>query len=298
MDPLSVAAIAGLVYAGKTISERSVIPTTPQPHFGNNINTPLPGNIAPLYDSLSGAYILPPQSQKQKDAVPSFGVVSPTSGRNPAGQPVYNLYDRQDVSGKMNSVQPTQKQYVGPGLGVGANIPAFGGFQQLYRPMPNNVGGYKMNTLPGRSGPAVSMVKEPGGRPHPQDARNHGLPPRSPPTRPGTRSGSGREAHGNDRSPELLAHQETDQPLPHHQARRWPLLRRRVAVHLGRAGTGQSDPQQGRSQHCQNQRRGGARGPGGPVRGWLRDCAHQHSPRREPRAEGAGRQSRKNERSR
>lgn len=158
MDPLSVAAIAGLVYAGKKITDQP----NPQPFFGNNINTPTENNIRPLYDSLTGPYILPPQEQKRKDGVPSFGVISPTAGKNPYGQPVYNLYDRQDISGKMNNVQPSEKQYIGPGLGVGSEVPAFGGYQQLYRVMPNNVNGYKLTTLPGRTGPANPIVKMQG----------------------------------------------------------------------------------------------------------------------------------------
>lgn len=158
MDPVSVAAIAGLVYAGKRLSDPAP-PQQPMPFFGNNINTPTNNNEAPLYDSLTGPYVVPPQTQRQKEAVPSFGVVAPNAGRNPYGQPVYNLYDRQDVSGKMNSVQPNEKQYVGPGLGVGGSVPAFGGYQQLYRVMPNNVNGYKLTTLPGRTGPASAIVK-------------------------------------------------------------------------------------------------------------------------------------------
>ena len=67
-----------------------------------------------------------------------------------------------NIIGKnLNNVQPMEKRYVGPGLGIGAEIPAMGGYQQLFRVMPNNVGGYKLTTLPGRSGPALSHVQQP-----------------------------------------------------------------------------------------------------------------------------------------
>lgn len=175
MDPMSVVAIAGILYAGKVLSEKPET-STPQASTSNASGiTPInqqslqpdPGVSAyigdeqPSFDMMSGPYIATGTGFMQKEAVKSFADVSPTAGRNPHGQPVYNFSNRQDVSGKMNSVQPVEKQYVGPGLGIGGQIPAYGGFQQLYRVMPNNVNGYKLNTLPGRSGPAMSTVPQP-----------------------------------------------------------------------------------------------------------------------------------------
>ena len=61
----------------------------------------------------------------------------------------------------MNNLSPVEKQLVGPGLGVGAEVPAFGGHQQLFRVNPENVGAYRLTTLPGRSGPAHDIS---GGR--------------------------------------------------------------------------------------------------------------------------------------
>ena len=54
----------------------------------------------------------------------------------------------------MNNLSPVQKELVGPALGTGPDVPAYGGYQQLFRVKPNNVGAYKLTTLPGRSGPA------------------------------------------------------------------------------------------------------------------------------------------------
>jgi hypothetical protein len=54
------------------------------------------------------------------------------------------------VSGQMNNLSPMPKVQVGPGLGLDPNVAASGGFQQLYRVNPNNVGAYRLTTLPGR----------------------------------------------------------------------------------------------------------------------------------------------------
>jgi hypothetical protein len=67
------------------------------------------------------------------------------------------MYD----TGRMNNLSPIEKQMVGPGLGVGAETPASGGYQQLFRVNPINVGEYRLTTLPGRSGPAADTT---GGR--------------------------------------------------------------------------------------------------------------------------------------
>ena len=174
MDPLSVIAITGLVYAGKVLCEKKESFTPIQQTIPGQQeifeDTPVQqGN----YDIAMNHYLSQdslaqeinrntnPNLLEPKHEMGSFAEVTPTSGRNPHGQPVYNLYDRQDVSGKMNSVQPMEKQYVGPGLGIGPALPAYGGFQQMYRVMPNNVNGYKLNTLPGRTGPAGSFVSQP-----------------------------------------------------------------------------------------------------------------------------------------
>lgn len=161
MDPLSLIALGGIVFAGRTLSntERYEEKPQPQPFFGNNINTPTDDGASGQLDIRAGQYTLPIQEQKHKHEVASFGVIAKDAGRNPSGQSVYNFYDRQPITTKSNNVQPMEKQYVGPGLGLNPEVPAYGGFQQLYRPMPNNVGAYKLTTLPGRSGPANPVVK-------------------------------------------------------------------------------------------------------------------------------------------
>ena len=196
MDPLSVAAMVALVYAAKSKSKKepatvdnSDYPTPPlidppmpdppktvhdknmMPFFGTNNGLPAKersDNRSAITSAFTGQYsaeghtagvIVPKDSSTWgEDAPGSFSDI--IKGRNPFGSPVVNLSDRinQNLSNKMNNLSPVQKQYVGPGLGIPGNVPAYGGFQQLYRVLPNNVGGYKMNTLPGRTGPANGNV--------------------------------------------------------------------------------------------------------------------------------------------
>jgi hypothetical protein len=93
-----------------------------------------------------------------KEAVPNLGDIAKNS-QFPLGMPDYRLSSRypSQLSTKMNNVGPVEKEYVGPGLDVGANVPAYGGYQQVYRQLPTNVGGYKLTTLPGRSGPGATL---------------------------------------------------------------------------------------------------------------------------------------------
>ena len=177
MDPLSVVAIAGMIYAGKVLSE------TPRKEKYGAQSRPAVPNGSPFASSVgqqeisdvSTAHMLSQESNAQninrgtigvpgqgpKHEMGSFAEVSKTSGRSPHGQPVYDFSDRQNQGKNLNNVQPMEKQYVGPGLGIGSQIPAMGGYQQLFRVLPNNVGAYKLNTLPGRSGPAGAIVSQP-----------------------------------------------------------------------------------------------------------------------------------------
>ena len=49
-----------------------------------------------------------------------------------------------------NNVMPAEQLRVGPGLGVGPEVAATGGFQQFYRQLPLNINEYKLTQLPGR----------------------------------------------------------------------------------------------------------------------------------------------------
>jgi hypothetical protein len=95
----------------------------------------------------------------QKREMESFADIS--MQQRSGGQEVLNMRNRMYDTGRMNNLSPIEKQMVGPGLGVGSDTPASGGFQQMFRVNPINVGEYKLTTLPGRSGPAVDTT---GGR--------------------------------------------------------------------------------------------------------------------------------------
>ena len=58
--------------------------------------------------------------------------------------------DNYVVSDKMNNVSPIEKQYVGPGLGIGPNESAKGGFHDDFRILPDHLNSYKKETYKGR----------------------------------------------------------------------------------------------------------------------------------------------------
>ena len=171
MDPLSLVALLGIAVAGRQIasSDRkegftpTPVPnreTQQMPFFGNNINTPTQ-ELTAVTDLFTGTYnpnnpqggIINPK----KEVVATLQDTAPNV-QFPFGQPVYNLYDRQNISSRMNNLSSAERRFVGPGIGVPADVPAYGGYQQQFRVMPNNVGAYKLTTLPGRSGPAKDFV--------------------------------------------------------------------------------------------------------------------------------------------
>jgi hypothetical protein len=137
-----------------------------------------------LVDTLNGS-MYPDESRGQVLESNPFHVIA--RDRYPAGLPSYlNSQSQQYVSGVMDNVGPVSREQVGPGLGVGPTVPAYGGYQQLFRVKPTNVGEYKLTTLPGRSGPAADVT---GGRQgfigelnHKMPAKTAYLPSRLPPT--------------------------------------------------------------------------------------------------------------------
>lgn len=164
-DPLSIAAIIGLVFAGKKLSEqKDEVPREPvvkiiKPDFDNR--TMITNSMAGSYNSDPGlsSYGI---TRKEKYEQPNFADIKPDSGREVFGSSTVDFRDRPWVSGQMNNLSPIEKVQVGPGLGVDPNVPAIGGFQQVYRVLPNNVGAYRLTQLPGRIGPAGDIT---GGAP-------------------------------------------------------------------------------------------------------------------------------------
>jgi len=150
-DPISVAAIAGLVYAGRKLSQ-------PKETY-----IVAPEQVAPMVEP---SYKIEPVKERPienlkpvKTHVDNLGVVAPQL--RSSGQEVLNMRNRMNDYNRMNNVSPVEKRLVGPGLGVDPSVPSYGGYQQLLRVNPENVGAYRLTTLPGRSGPAQDVS---GGR--------------------------------------------------------------------------------------------------------------------------------------
>ncbi len=180
-DPVSLLAIGGLVYAARKCSslendKKETYVSTPQVIEQPNTDAPLPDPPQTMGDISNRInYSTDPLGTNSIEVThPSFGDVA--FMKYPNGEPVINIHDRPYVSGQMNNFGPVEKELVGPGLGVGPDVPAYGGYQQLFRVNPNNVGAYKLTTLPGRSGPAHSVT---GGAPTLAGRVNHKAPPKT-----------------------------------------------------------------------------------------------------------------------
>jgi hypothetical protein len=178
MDPLAIAAVVGLVFAGKRLADgrsespesgRKPLPATTKPLTRRDID--LMGNsrnhskdytdfmnTTPDVGRRVGDWRLQP-----KEAVPNLQDMTQTNGRFPFGQPVYDMYNRQYVTNKMNNVNPLESpNTVGPGLGVGPNVKAAGGFHDYFRALPNNINEEKLTTIEGRPGPPSAVVPSGG----------------------------------------------------------------------------------------------------------------------------------------
>lgn len=177
MDPLALAAVVGLVFAGKRLSDQSAeeeemtaraksVTTKPI----TRLQTDLMANPRDHSKDYFDLKIMTPDLGRRvgdwrlqpKNEVPSLQDRAPDAGRFPFGQPVYDLYNRQNVTNKMNNLQPIERMNVGPGLGVGPDVPATGGFHDYFRALPINVNEERLVTLPGGEGPANPVVKNGG----------------------------------------------------------------------------------------------------------------------------------------
>src|SRR6056300_249592 len=154
-DPISILAIAGLVYAGRKLSK----PEEQKPENYRLEGKPLEDEspmardvvIKDEYLGQTSPLVEPTYSSKQETS--SFGEVAPQ--QRSSGNVILLMRDRFMYDGGiMNNLSPIERQNVGPGLGVSPDVPSVGGHQQLFRVNPENVGAYRLTTLPGRSGPA------------------------------------------------------------------------------------------------------------------------------------------------
>lgn len=170
MDPLALAAVVGLVFAGKRLSDTSedgsqAPPATTKPITRRDVD--LMANARDHSKDYFDLKIMTPELGRRvgdwrlqpKNEVPSLQDRAPDAGRFPYGQPVYDLYNRQNVTNKMNNLQPIERMNVGPGLGVDPSVPAAGGFHDYFRALPNNVNEERLTTLEGRPGPSDFFIK-------------------------------------------------------------------------------------------------------------------------------------------
>lgn len=161
MDPFSIAALVGMAYVGRQISQNQQAPPEPEP------TDPPPVAKTPpeyKYDDTSRDLVLNHYTQpgyisepvKRKQEIGNFGDIA--FSQYVHGEPTHDMSSRYYVSSQMNNLSPVEKVFVGRGLGIDPEIPASGGFQQLYRVNPNNVGAYRLTTLPGRIAPGASTT--------------------------------------------------------------------------------------------------------------------------------------------
>jgi hypothetical protein len=161
MDPLALAAVVGLVFAGKRLSDDTKTPATtvlmaptPSRRFAMPQENQLDTNTLIGSDHRYQGFTI-----EHKHEVASFGDMNPNSNKRPFGQPVYDLYGRQNITNKMNNLAPVERMQVGPGIGIGADVPSAGGFQQFFRVLPNNINEERLTTLEGGTGPSNAVVK-------------------------------------------------------------------------------------------------------------------------------------------
>ena len=144
-DPISILAVAGLVYAGRALStESNPEESVPKEEIIEAPSEPTLSDEVPKFNETQFA---PRTEIPQKKEMASFSDVAPMP--RSGGQEVLNMRERMYDQGKMNNLAPIEKQLIGPGLG-NPDAPATGGFQQLFRVNPTLVGAHKLTHLPGR----------------------------------------------------------------------------------------------------------------------------------------------------
>ena len=154
-DPLSIAAILGIIFVGRKLSNTPAAVTAaaaPKLVSAEKVleyPTRDDSRSLVLNHLSSPGLISEPVNKKQETG--NFGDIA--FSQYVHGEPTHDLSSRYFVSSKMNNLPPAEKIFVGRGLGLDPSVPASGGFQQLYRVNPNNVGAYKLTTLPGRIAP-------------------------------------------------------------------------------------------------------------------------------------------------
>ena len=200
-DPISLAAVAGLIFVGRALSDKTEPAKVVQRIAEREqIEDTLLAQET-VYEE--HADFEPRVEVPRKEEVMSFADIGRQS--RTGGQELLTMRDRMYDRGVMNNLSPIEKQMVGPGLGVGPETPAVGGYQQMFRVNPINVGEYRLTTLPGRTGPAMDIT---GGRSAVVGQLTHNMPEKTAylPSRLPTMAG---RAQGMSAAVPRSSHQKT-----------------------------------------------------------------------------------------
>lgn len=159
----ALAAVVGLAFIGKMFSddspEENVAVVAPTQQYQPNERETMQVNKKEFVDPQQYLENFKVTATRHKKAVESMADVTDFGTRNVFGQPVYDLTNRENVSNKMNNLNPNPWNKIGPGLGVGPNVPAFGGKQQLFRVLPPNMNEHRLTQLSGGiAAPPTSLV--------------------------------------------------------------------------------------------------------------------------------------------
>lgn len=159
---VAIAALLGLAFAGQQYASD----TQEDPHesekYEYNTTSRIEKekadfNLGDVYDIQQRNIGNRSFTHKQENQ--NLGDVTNYGSRYPVGAPVWDVSAREFVTNKMNNLNPNPMIRVGPGMGVGPNVPAYGGKHQLFRVLPVNTNGHRLVQLPGRFlAPPVAQV--------------------------------------------------------------------------------------------------------------------------------------------
>ena len=123
-DPISLAAVAGLIFAGRALSDKIEPAKVVQRIVDEEPKEDTPVSREFIYEERTE--FEPRVEVPAKQEVESFADIGRQS--RTGGQELLTMRDRMYDRGIMNNLSPIEKQMVGPGLGVGAETPAVGGY--------------------------------------------------------------------------------------------------------------------------------------------------------------------------
>jgi hypothetical protein len=185
MDPIAIAAVAGLAYYGRKLSYekhtklrasykiglepgQNTVPVTDDTSANRSRQMLQQSGVTAQVNTNSGINFITPETvernlgftPQRKTEIQSLSHVAPDASREINGTAVQDFRGRESeyISGVMNGVSPVVKQNVGRGLGLDPSVPAAGGFHQGYRILQNNPNDERLNNLPGLTPPGAPII--------------------------------------------------------------------------------------------------------------------------------------------